>query len=64
MKVMVLPIAIGALGAIPKTLIEILENLEIRGHVETTQTISLLRTARILRRVRRTRRDLLSSKLQ
>ena len=35
MKVTVMPIVIGALGTIPKGLIEGLEDLEARGQVET-----------------------------
>ena len=40
-----------------------LEELEIRGQVETIQTIALLRLARILRRVLETWGDLLSPEL-
>ena len=47
----VIPIVIGALGTIPKRLIKGFEDLEIRGQIETIQTIALLRSARILRRV-------------
>ena len=47
----VIPIVIGALGTIPKGLIKRLEDLEIRGLVETILTTALLRSARILRRV-------------
>ena len=46
-----MPIVIGALGTTPKGLVKGLEDLEIRGQVETTQTTTLLRSARILRRV-------------
>ena len=38
MKVMVIPIVIGALGTIPKGLVKGLENLEIRGQGLTIQT--------------------------
>ena len=41
-----------------------LEDLEIRGRMETIQTTALLRSARILRRVLETGEDLLSLKLQ
>ena len=41
---------IGALRTIPKGLVQ-LEDLEIRGQVETIQTTALLKSARILRRV-------------
>ena len=51
MKVMIIPIVIGALGTVTKGLIKGLEDLEINGRVETIQTIALLRSARILRRV-------------
>ena len=48
---MVIPIVVGALGTIPKGLVNGLEDLGIRGLVKTIQTTSLLRSARILRRV-------------
>ena len=51
MKVMVIPIVIGPLGIVTKGLVQELEDLEIRGRVETIQTIALLRSARILSRV-------------
>ena len=38
MKVTFIPIVIGSLGTITKWLIKGLEDLEIRGRVETTQT--------------------------
>ena len=41
----------GALGTVTKGLIKELEDLEIRGQVETIQNTALLRTARILKRV-------------
>ena len=50
-KVMVIPIVVGALGAISKELIKGQEDLEIRGQVETIQTLAILGSARILRRV-------------
>ena len=50
MKVMFIPIVIGALGTLTKGLIKGLEDLEIREQVETIQTTTLLRSARILRR--------------
>ena len=64
MSVTFIPIAIGALGIVTERLLKGLEDLEIRGRIETTQTITLLRSARILRRVLETWRDLLSLKLQ
>ena len=51
MKVMIVPIVIGALGTITKGLLKGLEDLEVGERVETIQTIALLRTARTLRRV-------------
>ncbi len=51
MKVTIIPIIICALGTVTKGLIKGLEDLEIRGRVETIQTTALLRLARILRRV-------------
>ena len=64
MKMTVIPIMIGAFGTVSKGLLEELEVLEVGGQVETIQTTALLRTARILRRVLETCRDLLSLKLQ
>ena len=51
MKVAVIPIVIGALGTIPKGLVKGLEDLELRGQVQTIQTTALLSLTRILRRV-------------
>ena len=42
---------IGAFGTVTKELLKVLDDLEIRGLVETIQTTTSLRTARILRRV-------------
>ena len=53
-KVMVMPIVFGVLGTVTKGLVQGLEDLEIRGRVETIQTTALLRSARILRRVQET----------
>ena len=64
MKVTVIPIEASVLGTIPKGLIKGQEDLEIRGQVATIQTTASLRSAVILRRVLKTRRDLLSLKLQ
>ena len=64
MKATIIPIVIGAFGTVSKGLLKGLEDVEIRGRVETIQTITLLRTARILRRVLETWRNLLSLKLQ
>ena len=46
MKVTVIPVIIGVLGTVPKGLLQGLEDLEIRGRVETIKTIPLLRSAR------------------
>ena len=62
MKMAIIPIVIGALGIVTKGLLMGLEDLEVGGRVETIQTKTLLRTARILRRVLET--WLLSLKLQ
>ena len=51
MLVTIIPIVIGAFGTVTKGLLKGLEDLEVGGGVETTQTTSLLRTARIPRRV-------------
>ena len=51
MKIMIVPIVIGALSTVTKGLLKGLEDLEVGGRVETIQTTALLRTARILRRV-------------
>ena len=64
MKVMYIPIVIGTLGTVTKGLLKGLDDLEIRGWVETIQTTTLLRSATILRRVLETWGDLLSLKLQ
>ena len=64
MKVTIISIVIGAFGTVTKWLLKGLEDLEVRGRVETIQTTALLRTARILRRVLETWGDLLSLKLQ
>ena len=51
MKLMMVPIVSSALRIIPKGLVKGVEDLEIKGQAETIQTTSLLRSARILRRV-------------
>ena len=60
----IIPIVDGAFGTVTKGLLKGLEDLEVGGRVETIQTTALLKTARILRRVLDTCRDLLSLKLQ
>ena len=64
MKVMIVPIVIGAFGTVTKRLLKGQENLEVGGRVETIQTTALLKTARILERVLETWGELLSLKLQ
>ena len=64
MKVTIIPIGIGAFGTVTKGLLKCLEDLDVGGRVETIQTTALLKTARILRRVLETSRDLLSLNLQ
>ena len=51
MKVTVISIVIGMLSIVTKRLIKRLEDLEIRGGVETIQTTTLLRSARIQKRI-------------
>ena len=60
MKVTIIPIAISSFGIVTKGLLKGLEDIEVGGRVEIIQTIALLRTARILRRVLETWGDLLS----
>ena len=64
MRVTIVPIVIGAIGTVTKGLLKVLEDLEGGGWVKTIQTTALLKTARILRRVLETWRDLLLLKLQ
>ena len=59
MKVTIIPIVTGALGTVTKGLIQGLEDLEIRGRVET-----VLRSVRILKRALETWGDLMSLRLQ
>ena len=64
MKVTIVPIVIGALGTVTKGLFKGLGDMEVGGRVETIQMTTLLRTARILRRVLESWGDLLSLQLQ
>ena len=64
MKMMFIQIVIGATGTVTKGLIKRLVDLEIRGRVETIQITTLLRSARIFRRVLEIWGDLLSLKLK
>ena len=63
MKVTIIPIVIGAFSTVTKGLLKGLEDLKVGGRLETIQTTTLLRTARILRRVLEIWGDLLSLKL-
>ena len=45
MKVKIVPLVIGAFGTGPKGLLKELEDLEVRGRVETIQSTALLRTS-------------------
>ena len=47
MKVTVIPIVIGVLGTVPKGLESRLEELEIRGRMETIQTTASLESSAI-----------------
>ena len=47
----IIQFVIGAFGTVTKGLQKGLEDLEVGGRVETIQTTTLLRMARILRRV-------------
>ena len=51
MKVTMIPILIGALDITTKGLVQDMMDFEIRGRLETIQTIALLKSARILRGV-------------
>ena len=51
LTVTVIPIVIGALGTVIKGLVQGLEDLEIRGPVETILTTALLGSVRTWRRV-------------
>ena len=51
MKVIVIPAVAGALGTIPKNLEKVLDELEIRGRIEIIHTATLVKLARILRKV-------------
>ena len=51
MKVIIIPIMIGAFSTVTKILLKELEELEIKGRVETIQSTTFLRTARVKGRV-------------
>ena len=63
-KVTIIPIVIGVFGTVTSRLLKGLGDLEVGGRVETIQTTTLMRIARILRRVLETWEDLLSLKPQ
>ena len=54
MKMTVISVVIGVLSTVTRGLVQGVEELEIRGRLETIQTAALLRSARILRRVLKT----------
>ena len=64
MKVTIILIVIGTFGTATKRLLKGLEDLQVGGRMETIQTTASLKTARILRRLLETWRDLLSLNLQ
>ena len=64
MKVTIIPIVIVAFDTVTKGLLKSLGYLEVGGRVGTIQTIALLKTARILRRVLETWGDSLSLNIQ
>ena len=64
MKLTFITGVIVALGTVTNGLIKGLEDLEIRGQREATETITLLRSTRLLRRVLEIWGDLLSLKVQ
>ena len=54
MKATVIPVVIDALGKITKGLVQGLEDLEIRGRVDSIQNTASLRSAKILKIVTET----------
>ena len=64
MNVTIIPIVIGSIGTVSEGLVNGLEDLELRGRVETIKTTTVMNSARILRTVLETRGLLLSLKLQ
>ena len=61
---MVIPIVIDMFGTVIKGLVQELEELEIKGQVETIQTAVLFKLVRILGRAWETWGELLSIRLQ
>ena len=64
MKTMAVLIVVGVIDTVTKGLLKGPEDLEIRDRVETIQTTTLYKSARILRRVLETGEDLLLLKIQ
>ena len=64
MRITGIPIVVDVLGKVRKGLEKRLEELEIKKRIETIQTIAMLRSARILRKVLETWGDLLSLRLE
>ena len=60
----ILPAVVGALETVSKGLKRTLGELKIVGKIETNQTTSLLRSARILRTVQETGENFPSLRLQ
>ena len=60
MKVTVIPIVICTLRTLPAGMEKRLEELKIKGRIETIETTALLKSIRIVRRVMETWGDLLS----
>ena len=54
MQMTFIPIVIGAFGTVTKGLLKGLEDLEVGRRVETIQTTTVLRTARLLKSVQET----------
>ena len=64
MRVMMVPIVIGALKTVCKGLEREVEELRIGGRIAKLQTASLVRTTKKMRKVLETWGDLLSLRLQ
>ena len=62
-KMIVIPLMVGALGTAFKNLEKRIGELEIRDRIKTVQTTALQRSAKILRRVLEKKGDLLSHRL-
>ena len=60
MKVTVISVMVGTF---PKSLLKRQEEIEIRGQVETILITALLKSARVLKRVLETQKELLSFKM-